>query len=183
MKKLKIAFLFVFTSLLIFISINGCSDENVVTNNPVTTTKGIFVLYEGSFGQPTSYDYAFINSDSNTVSTNVFQNSNSGSTLNAVPDGMQLVNGKLYIVSQGNFGLAGTIYKIDAGSNQLLASKNFGTNPYSVTSEFGGNLFVTNSASDYVTELDVNLNIVKDSIRVGSNPSEIVKYGDYLYVA
>lgn len=183
MKKLTMAFLFVFASLLVFTSFNGCGDEDVVTNNPVTTTKGVFVLYEGSFGQPTSYDYAFINTDSNTVNANVYQNSNSGANLNAVPDGMQLVDGKLYIVCQGNFGLAGTIYKIDASTNQLISSKNFGTNPYSITSEFGGNLFVTNTASDYVTELDVNLNIIADSIRVGSNPSEIVQYGDYLYVA
>lgn len=183
MKKLINAFLFVLALLITFTSFNGCGDEDTVVNNPVTTTKGVFVLYEGSFGQPTSYDYAFINTDSGSVNTSVFQNSNSGTTLNAVPDGMQLVNGKLYIVSQGNFGLAGTIYKIDAVTNQLLASKNFGTNPYSVTSEFGGNLFVTNSAGDYVTELDVNLNIVKDSIRVGSNPSDIVQYADYLYVA
>jgi len=183
MKKLTSALLLFITSFFIFTSLNGCGDEDIVTNDPVTTTKGVFVLYEGSFGQPQSYDYAFINTDSGTVNSNVFQNSNSGLTLNAVPDGMQLVNGNLYIVSQGNFGSAGTIYKIDANTNQLISSKNFGTNPYSVTSEFGGNLFVTNSAGDYVTELDVNLNIIADSIRVGSNPSEIVQYGNYLYVA
>lgn len=182
MKKLIMASIFVFASLFIFSTFNGCGDE-VITNIPVTTTKGVFVLYEGLFNQPQSYDYGFINTDSNTIRSNVFQNSNSGTTLNAVPDGMQLVSGKLYIVSQGNFGLAGTIYKIDASNNQLIASKNFGTNPYSIASEFGGNLYVTNTASDYVTELDINLNIITDSIRVGSNPSEIVQYANYLYVA
>ncbi|HMQ80930.1 MAG TPA: hypothetical protein PKE39_05950 [Ignavibacteria bacterium] len=183
MKKLTSVLLLFITSFFIFTSLNGCGNDDIVTNDPVTATKGVFVLYEGSFGQPTSYDYAFINTDSNTVSTNVFQNSNSGLTLNAVPNGMQLVNGNLYVVSQGNFGSSGTIYKIDANTNQLIASKNFGTNPYSVTSEFGGNLFVTNTAGDYVTELDVNLNIVTDSIRVGNNPSEIVQYANYLYIA
>ncbi|MEO8511913.1 MAG: DUF5074 domain-containing protein [Ignavibacteria bacterium] len=183
MKKLKMASFFVLVSLIIFTPFIGCGDEDVVTNNPVTTTKGVFVLYEGSFGQPQSYDYAFMNTDSNTVNANVYQNSNNGANLNAVPDGMQLADGKLYVVSQGNFGLAGTIYKIDASSNQLISSKSFGTNPYSITSEFGGNFFVTNTASDYVTELDFNLNIVADSIRVGSSPSEIVQYGEYLYVA
>ena len=183
MKKLTMALLFVFASFFILSSINGCGNEDVVNNNPVTSTKGVFVLYEGSFGQPTSYDYGFINIDSNSIRANVFQNSNSGATLNAVPDGMQLVNGKLFVVCQGNFGLAGSIYKIDASTNQLISSKNFGTNPYSIASEFGGNLYVTNSSGDYVTELDVNLNIVKDSIRVGSNPSDIVQYANFLYVA
>jgi hypothetical protein len=94
-----------------------------------------------------------------------------------------LVDGKLFVVCQGNFGLPGTIYKIDASNNQLISSKTFGTNPYSIASEFSGNLFVTNSAGDYVTELDVNLNIIVDSIRVGNNPSEIVQYANFLYVA
>lgn len=182
MKKLTMAFLFVFVSLLVFTSFNGCGDESLPLI-PVATKKGVFVLYEGSFGQPASYDYAFINTDSNTVNTNVYQNSNSGANLNSTPDGLLLYGENLFVVSQGTYGQSGTIYKINSTNNQLISSKNFGTNPYSIASEFGGNLYITNSASDYVTALDINLNIIADSIRVGNNPSDIVQYGDYLYVA
>jgi YVTN family beta-propeller protein len=45
------------------------------------------------------------------------------------------------------------------------------------------NIYVTNTASDYVTVLDNNLNIIEDSIRVGFNPSEIVRFNSNIYVA
>ncbi len=183
MKKFKSVFLFFITSFFIAVFFTGCGEEEIVYNNPVTTTKGVFVLYEGSFGQPTSYDYAFINTDSGTVNANVFQNSNSGMALNSTPDGMLLNGSTLFVISQGTYGQAGTIYKINPSTNQLITSRNFGTNPYSAAGEYNGNLYVTNTAGDHITVLDNNLNIIADSIRVGSNPSDIVLYGDYLYVA
>ncbi len=183
MKKFNSALLFFITSFFIVTLFTGCGDEEILYNDPVTTTKGVFVLYEGSFGQPTSYDYAFIDTDSSTVSANVFQNSNSGMALNSTPDGLLLNGGNLYVVSQGTYGQAGTIYKINPATNQLSTSRNFGTNPYAAAGDFNGNLYVTNTASDHITILDNNLNILADSIRVGSNPSDIVLYGDYLYVA
>lgn len=180
MKKLTMfpVFVLVFT----LFQFNGCGDE-VITNNPVTSTKGIFVLYEGSFGVPSSYDYAFIDTGLDSVFSNVYQNSNSGANLNSFPNGMMFNGNELFIASQGSFGQPGTIYKIDANTNRLIVSKNFGTNPYSIASEFGGNLYVTNTASDYITVLDNSLNTVADSIRVGSNPSEIVIYNNHIYVA
>ncbi len=180
MKKLILASLFAFASIVTILT--GCGEE-IVTNNPVLSTKGIYVLYEGSFGQPQSYDYGFINTDSNVVKPNVYQNSNGGAALNAYPNGMQLIGGQLFIVSQGNFGLAGTIYKIDAGTNQLISTKNFGTNPYNLVTATNGSFYVTNTASDYVSVLDNNLNVITDSIRVGFNPSDLVSYGNYVYVA
>ncbi|MBL8017764.1 MAG: hypothetical protein JNK43_10860 [Ignavibacteria bacterium] len=183
MKKFKSVFLFFITSFFIVTFFNGCGEEDIVTNNPVTTTKGVFVLYEGSFGQPTSYDYAFINTDSGTVSASVFQNSNSGMALNSTPDGMLINGSSLFVISQGTYGQAGTIYKINPSTNQLITSRNFGTNPYAAAGDYNGNLYVTNTAGDHITVLDNNLNIIADSVRVGSNPSDIVLYGDYLYVA
>jgi hypothetical protein len=183
MKKFKSVFLFFITAFFIVTVFAGCGDEDIITNIPVTSTKGIFVLYEGSFGQPTSYDYAFINTDSGTVNSNVFKNSNGGMALNSTPDGMILNGENLFVVSQGAYGQAGTIYKINPTTNQLISSRDFGTNPYAVAGEFNGNLYVTNTAGDYITFLDNNLNIIADSIRVGSNPSDIVLYGDYLYVS
>ncbi|MCC7159765.1 MAG: hypothetical protein IT281_09520 [Ignavibacteria bacterium] len=180
MKKLISASLFIFVSIAAILT--GCSEE-LITNNPVLSTKGIYVLYEGSFGQPQSYDYGFVNTDSNIVSANVYQNSNGGAALNAYPNGMQLIDGKLFIVSQGNFAQSGTIYKIDAGTNQLISSKNFGTNPYSLVAGRSGLFYVTNTASDYVSVLDNNLNIIADSLKVGFNPSDLVSYGNYIYVA
>ncbi len=178
MKKL-LAVLLVFASTVL---LNGCGDEDVVNNNPVTTTKGVFVLYEGVFGQPQSYDYGFIYTDSGTVNANVYQNSNGGANLNSVPNGMILNSLGLFVVAQGNYGGAGTIYKINPSNNQLIASRNFGTNPYSL--DFGQTrIYITNTASDYVSVLDHSFNPVADSISVGPNPSEIAVSSGNVFVA
>ena len=177
MKK-SIFVLFVLVSTVYFF---GCSEEDII-NNPVTSTRGIYVLFEGLFNQPATYDYTYINIDSNVIYSNVYQNSNSGAHLNAVPDGMIAHSTGLYIVAQGNFGQAGTIYKINLANNQLIVSRNFGTNPYNLG--IGNNkIYVTNTASDYISVMDLNFNTINDSISVGPNPSDLVVTGTYVFVA
>jgi len=177
MKKTFFAFL-VFVSSVYFFS---CSDEEII-NNPVTSTKGVYVLYEGLFNQPATYDYGFIKTDSNVIYSNVYQNSNGGLHLNAVPDGMAFNISGLFVVAQGNYGQAGTIYKINKTNNQLLTSRNFGTNPYSIG--IGNNvIYVTNTASDYVSVMDMNFNAIDDTIKVGPNPSDLIVTANYVFVA
>jgi hypothetical protein len=78
--------------------IAGCSkDESPIS--PISTYRGVFVLYEGSTSVPG--DYAFIDFDDNSVSFDLFQNSNSNATLGLYPDGMMLYGTDLYITSQG----------------------------------------------------------------------------------
>lgn len=182
MKKLNFALLLFITSIYIISSFSGCSDDNNPLI-PVLTHKGVFVLYEGLFGQPQTYDYGFINLNNNNVSVNVFQNSNNGTNLNAVPDGIQVYGKYLFIASQGSFGQQGTIYKIDAVTNQLITSRDIGLNPYSLLCASNGRIFVTNTAGDYITVLDTALNIVQDNISVGSSPSEISLSGEFVYIS
>jgi YVTN family beta-propeller protein len=176
MKKLFLFFVIIVSAVYLI----GCSEEDVI-NTPVTSTKGVIVLYEGLFNQPSSYDYAFINTDSNTVYSNVYQNSNSGAHLNAVPDGLVLST-NLFVIAQGNFGHQGTIYKINSSTNQLISSRDFGNNPYSMA--LGSNaIYVTNTASDFISIMDMNFNPIADSISVGPNPSDIVIGSGYLFIA
>ena len=182
MKKFKPVLLFFVTSLFIIIFFTGCGEEEMVTNNPVTTTKGVFVLYEGSFGQPTSYDYAFINTDSGTVNANVFQNSNSGQTLNSFLDGMLLIGNDLYITAQGSYGQPGSIYKINSTTSQLSNSNpSFGNNPYSLAAA-NNNLYITNTGSDFITIMDMGLSVITDSLAVGSNPADILFAGGNIFI-
>ena len=182
MKKFNSVFLFFITSFFIVTLFTGCGEEDIVSNNPVTTTKGVFVLYEGSYGQPTSYDYAFINTDSGTVSANVFQNSNSGQTLNSFLDGILLIGNDLYITAQGTYGQPGSIYKINSSTNQLSNSNpSFGNNPYSLAAA-NNNLYITNTGSDYVTIMNTGLSVITDSLSVGSNPADILYAGGNLFV-
>lgn len=183
MKKLTTVFVFCFIIVFVSTFLNGCSDENVIRNNPVTTTQGVFVLYEGAFGQPTSYDYGFINLTNDSVYSNVYQNSNGGAVLNSFPDGMMLSGNELFIAAQGTFGQPGSLYKINATTNQLITSKaSFGNNPYSFVFA-NGNIYVTNTGSDYVRVADMNFNTVTDSISVGSNPADILFAGGNVFVA
>ncbi len=181
MKKLISVFSFLIVSIFALTQFNGCSDE-IITTTPVTSTKGVFVLYEGTFGQPTSYDYAFIDTGLDTVFSNVYQNSNNGAALNSFPDGMQLQGNDLYICAQGSFGQPGSIYKINATTNQLISSQaSFGRNPYSLVIA-GGKIYVTNTGSDFVKVVDMNLNSIVDSISVGSSPADIIYAAGNIFV-
>lgn len=182
MKKLTSALLLFITSFFIFTSLNGCGDEDVVTNDPVTTTKGVFVLYEGSFGQPQSYDYGFIDVTTDSVYSNVYQNSNGGSALNSFPNGMILSGNELFISAQGTIGQPGSIYKINSTTNQLITSSpSIGNNPYNFAFA-NGNIYITNSGSDYVKVTDMNFGTVIDSLSVGFNPADILFAGGNVFV-
>lgn len=181
MKKLTLFFLFVLVSVLVLTQFNGCGDE-VITNNPVTSTKGIFVLYEGSFGVPSSYDYGFIDVAIDSVFSNVYQNSNNGNNLNSVPNGMILAGSELFIVSQGTYGQPGSMYRINSTSNQLIHSRpSIGNNPYNFVFA-NGNIYVTNTGSNFVTVVDMNFNTLVDSISVGFNPADILYAGGNVFV-
>lgn len=171
----------VFTAFLFsIICFQGCSNDTIV-NTPVQSTKGIFVLYEGQFGQPSSYDYAFINLLDSTVKTNVYQNSNNGALLNAFPDGMMILGTDLYITAQGGFASQGTIYKINSSDNHLTGSANFGKNPYSMVID-NNKIYVTNTSGSYVTVMDMNFNIL-DTVGVGLNPADVVQASGKIYVS
>ena len=109
--KTKQYFVPVILSLIALIY-SGCSRESIV-NTQVVTAQGVFVLYEGSFSAG-SGDYAFIDLSNDNVTSNVFQNSNSGAVLPLFPDGLNLyVNKYLYIVCQGNYGGHGKMFKVE----------------------------------------------------------------------
>lgn len=180
MKKLTsvLFFALVFASSLYLI---GCGDDDIIQNNPVTTTQGVFVLYEGT-STPGSSDYSFISISNDSVSNAIYQNSNSGAFLNSVANGMLLNGNELFISAQGNFGQPGSLYKINATTNQLITSQpSFGSNPYNFVFA-NGNIYVTNTGSNYVRVTDMNLNTVVDSILVGSNPADILYSGGNVFV-
>lgn len=180
MKKLTMFLFVIFVSVFALFQLNGCGDE-VITNIPVTTTKGVFVLYEGG-SAPGSSDYSFINPENDSVNFAVFQNSNSGAFLNSFSNGMLLSGNELFIASQGTFGQPGSMYRINSTTNQLIHSNpSIGNNPYNF--DFAnGNIYVTNTGSDYVMVVDMNFNTLVDSISVGFNPADILFAGGNVFV-
>lgn len=171
----------IFYLLLIIVSLflYGCARENPNTPAAVTT-KGVFVLCEGSFSQPG--DLSFINTNNDSVYNNIYSNSNNGANLAPFPDDFFLLAPYIFIVAQGQWGGPGKMYKLDYNTYKLLdTSANFGVNPY----EFGyaeGIFFVTNTAGSTVTEMTQSFHIVNE-FQVGPKPTEIVFGFHSLYVA
>lgn len=183
MKKLMAVFVFCF--ILVFTSsiFIGCGDEDVILNNNVITANGVFILYEGVFGQSNSYDYGFIDLNTGNVNSNIYRSVN-GNNLNAFPDGMVLhLNSDLYICSQGNYSGPGSIYKINSTNNQLISSRvSFGRNPYNFVIH-NNRIYVSNIAGDFITVMNLDFSSVNDSLAVGSNPSDIIYALDNIYIS
>jgi hypothetical protein len=178
MKKLIPVLLLVLVPIIYF---SGCSDEdNPII--PVTTASGIFVLYEGDFSDPTSYDYGFIDIASGNVTPKVFRSVN-GISLNKVPDGMLLHGNELYITAQGNFSGPGSIYRINSTTNQLIASdSSLGKNPYSLVI-YNSRIYVSSIAGDFISVLNLDLSPVNDSLGVGPNPADLIAAMDNVYIS
>lgn len=159
----------------------GCSRDEIV-NNPVSSTAGILVLYEGGF-TPGSGDYAFINTAADSVFNDVFKNSNNNANLGLIPDGMFLYGPYLYVTSQGSFGGPGRMFKIRSGDNKLDDTLTFGTNPYDFELS-QGYFWVTNIGGSTVTQIDGDLmEVIGSPINVGPNPAKIIPAMNYMYVA
>ncbi len=162
------------------ILLSACTRDELV-NNPVSSTRGILVLYEGGFS-PGSGDYAFINTATDSVYNDVFKNSNNNANLGLIPDGMYLFGQYLYVTSQGSFGGPGRMFKISAPDNKLLDTVSFGANPYDLELS-QSDFWVTNIGGSSVTRIDGNLNIMIPSIEVGPNPTKIIPAMGCMYVA
>jgi len=140
----------------------------------------MLVLYEGGL-TPGSGDYAFINTNNDSVYNDVYRNSNNNANLGLFPDGMYLYGQFLYVTSQGNYGGHGRMFKIGSTNNKLLDTITFGANPYDIELS-QGDFWVTNIGSSTVTRIDGNLNVMA-AIQVGANPTKIVSSLNHLYVA
>jgi hypothetical protein len=174
-------FIFAFSVLLVFAVLQGCGDDPI-TPNPPPTLQGIFILHEGTFGNPQSYDYSFVNLSNDSVIPDVFRAAN-GYSLNSFPDGMVLYRDNfLYVTAQGTYLGQGTIYKINSDNNQLISSRNFGRNPYSLVIT-DNKIYVSNIAGSHVSVMDNNFNSINDSVPTGPNPSDMIYARGFVFVA
>ncbi len=167
-------------SLPLVLTFAACNNDNYSTT-PGPTNKGAYILCESI--PPAAGDYSLINLETDSVSNNLFQNSNPGMTLGVRPEGLLMYqNLELYIVTQGSPGTNGKMYHLYAQSTRILDTVTFGSNPYNFTIVLG-KIYCTNISSDFVTKLDLNLNIITNSIQVGPNPADITFGHYFVYVA
>jgi hypothetical protein len=169
-------------SLLLSISIIFCScgETNGPTvpgsgGNPLT---GAYILY---YTPATSTDYAYYDAAKDSVTDFLITTNSTGVKLNVNPGEMKLNSDRmLYITTLGIPGNNGTIYKVDPSNNSILDSLRFGSAPDGFVIN-NNRIVVGNSGSTNVTVLDLDFNIIKDTVEVGSNPANVL-YGFNKYI-
>jgi hypothetical protein len=173
----------ILTGILLFaifsISFYSCSDSgSTVTNSPGNPLKGVYVLYEGTSG---TADFAYFDVESSNVTNNVYASSNGGALMGVNPGDMQINSNRyLFITCRGQNNSDGRIYKIDVNNNHLINFITHGVNPYGFTIN-NSDLILSNLGANYVTRMDVNLNIIRDSIFTGPLPANVL-YGFNRYI-
>lgn len=173
MNKFTIYTIILTATLSIFITACNDSTGPTVTNNGGNALAGAYILY---YSSATSTDYAYYDAVNDSVTDFVFTSNNPGVKLNVNPGEMKLNSDrKLYITTLGIPGNNGTIYKIDPLTNYVIDSLRFGSQPngFAINND---RIVAANSGSTNVTVLDLDFNIIKDTIEVGSNPANVL-YG------
>lgn len=155
----------------------GDSEGPTVPVNGGNTLTGAYILY----GTTSSTDYAYYDAVKDSVTDHVFSLSNPGRSLNINPGDIKLKSDrKLYITALGMPGGNGTIYKIDPAGNNIIDSLRFGSAPDGFVIN-NNRIVVGNSGSTNITVLDLDFNIIKDTVEVGSNPANVL-YGFNKYI-
>jgi YVTN family beta-propeller protein len=151
----------------------SCSDD-VVNNNVITTTKGVFIMSEGSM-TPGSAKLSYYNSVKDSFYVNIFNPSSFG----LFPDGLIKANDNLYITEQGNYNSPGKIYKTDMNGT-IIDQKAVGLNPFSLCNA-NNKFYVTNGPAGNVSVLNSSLDAVT-TIATGVYPQEITAFAGKVYV-
>ena len=173
-------FTLIITILTFALTLFGCNDSTgpTITNNGGNALAGAYILY---YSSATSTDYAYYDAVKDSVTDFVFSSNNPGVKLNVNPGEMKLNSDrKLYITTLGIPGNNGTIYKIDPLTNNVIDSLRFGSQPngFAINND---RIVAANSGSTNVTVLDLDFNIVKDTVETGAVPDGVL-YGFNKYI-
>ncbi len=173
MKTLKITLLLM-TLLVIIISTSCTKDED--TSKKGAFSNGIFIVNEGPFQTGTG-TITFYNPDSNLVKQDIFEAVN-GRPLGNIAQSMTIYNGKGYIVVNN----AGKIEVVDLATFKSEATITNLINP--------SRFLVIDAKKAYVSDwighiavVDLSTNTVGRTIPAGNGPDEMLKSGNYVYVA
>jgi YVTN family beta-propeller protein len=166
--------------LLALVILNSCTKNPTSSENetPPLTTKGVYVVNEGNFGRGNS-TLTFYLPDSAKVFPNVFETVN-GKKLGDVGNDMVTNDDKGFIVVNNS----DKVEVINLNDNRSLRTISFkpGSSPYKMTVGNGMG-YVTNLYRAAVTVVNVTtLQIVRDSIPVGQNPTGALFYDSKVYV-
>jgi DNA-binding beta-propeller fold protein YncE len=160
----------------------ACSDDPTSTTPapPPATSKAVYVLNEGQFGDPAGARLTMYDKERDTVYTDVYESSNAGAHLGSLGDDMALHGGKAYIVMSGSHDLK----VINTDDHRLIQSANYpGATPHDVViSADGSRMFVTMLYSDSILSIDPTILAVRRTLYAGPNPQGMAIAGLRLFV-
>lgn len=170
-------FVTILTCSLTFI---GCTDDDPtapVQENPLVTS-GVYILNEGGFNKSNASLSVFL-PDSHKVYSDVFAAAN-GRMLGDVGNDIVLYDNKAYIVMNNS-------HRVDVISTITHASLGTiavpGNSPFKLTVVNAGKGYITNLYKGTVTSFDPSTYaVIKDDIKVGTNPQGIVTAGGKVFV-
>lgn len=153
---------------------------------------GYFIINEGQYGsEPGLLNY--YSSETNELSTKVYQDANNGSTLGMTAEFGARADGKLFICSKQNFGAGGRLVVADANTLEMMANYveidgNADTRAVEAVVE-ANMFFVGTNMGVYAYDLSTlePVGLVEGTAIEGSAYSpgsgDMVSHGGYLYVA
>jgi len=146
----------------------------------VPAAKGVYVLHEGNYGDPSGARLALYDLALDTVYTDVCEKANQGLHLGSTGDDMVLFRDKLYVLMSGSENLV----VLGLPDHRVVQSAYYpGWVPHAmVLDSVRGRIYVTRLFKNSVMALDLATLVVLDSVGVDANPQEMALVGDNLYV-
>jgi DNA-binding beta-propeller fold protein YncE len=160
----------------------ACADDSSSPGpDPVPpTTKAVYILNEGQYGDPAGARLSLYDIDRDTVYTDVYESANAGAHLGSLGDDIVVRGDRAYVVMSGSHDLK----IISTADHRLLQSATYpGADPHDVViSADGTRMFLTMLFSDSVLSIDPATLAVRRGIRVGPNPQGMALAGLRLFV-
>jgi YVTN family beta-propeller protein len=164
-------------SILIVISLNSCKKDNNTIPSQQQGEKLVYITNQGAFLHDNG-SISIIKTDSNIIVNDYFEYKN-GRPAGDVVQSMGLANGKGYIVANNS----NLIKVVNLLSFKEIAELSVIYPRYFLEIDTTKAYITSGSMQGWVQVVNLQTNKVTDSIEVGNGPENIVKSGNYVYVA
>ncbi len=154
----------------------GCEDETV-KNEP--DTGNLFILCEGNFGSANASLWSLdLGNEESEVQANVYE-SITGTSLGDVANAMVIHNNNLYIINNNSHSLE--VMSLGETTTHLTSVNLAMSSPRYMA--FGNDKGYVTTWNNGIFVLDLNTNLVTDTISVNGMPEDILYNNGYLYVS
>jgi len=165
-----------------FLASYGCKKDptSPPTPPPPPVVKGVYVLNEGNFGDPTGARLTLYDVNSDSTFRDVFEAANNGMHLGSLGDDMKLLDGKAYVLMSGSE----NIIVLSLSNHMILQSAFFpGAVPHDLLIDAARNrAYITRLFRASILVINLSTLSVIDSVSVGDNPQGMAMIGNQLYV-